>query len=44
MFHLDSNAFGYICAGVSNMDGYKGNTWSNLSFLLRLEYQGKTFR
>ena len=31
---LESNDFGFICAGVSNMGGYKRNAWYNLSYLL----------
>ena len=26
-FRLDSNDFGFICAGVSNVGGYEGNAW-----------------
>ena len=30
-FRLDSNYFGFISAGLSNMDGYERNAWYNLS-------------
>ena len=32
---LDSNDFRFICDGVSNMDGYKRNSWYSLSCLLK---------
>ena len=32
-FRLDSNDFGFIWAGVSNMVSYKTNVWYNLSCL-----------
>jgi len=34
-FHLDSNDFGFICADVSNVGGYKRSAWCNLSCLLQ---------
>jgi len=34
--HLDLNNFGFICAGVSNVCGYKRTAWNNLSCLLKL--------
>ena len=34
-FHLDSNDFDLICAGVSNVGGYRGNFWYNLNCLLQ---------
>ena len=40
--HLDSNDFGFIHAGVSNMVSYKRNVWYNLSCLLQTEHQRKT--
>ena len=33
-FLLDSNDFGFTCAGVSNVGGYKRNVWYNPSCLL----------
>ena len=32
-FRLDSNDFGLICAGISNMVSYETNVWYNLSCL-----------
>ena len=34
-FYLDSNDFGFICSGVSNVGGYKRSAWYNLSCLLQ---------
>ena len=34
-FRPDSNDFDFICAGVSNVDGYKRNVLYNLSCLLQ---------
>ena len=35
-FCLDSNGFGFICAGISNVGGYKRNAWYKLSCLLQI--------
>ena len=47
-FRLDSDDFGFIWAGVSNMVSYKTNVWYNLSCfvtnLLLFEHQQKTAR
>ena len=34
-FRLIWNDLGFICAGVSNVGGYKRNTWYNSSCLLQ---------
>ena len=34
-FRLDSNKIGFICAGVSNVGGYKRNDWYNPSCQLQ---------
>ena len=34
-FRLDSNDFGFICPGVSNVVSYKRNVWYNWSYLLQ---------
>ena len=35
-FRLDSNDFGFSCAGVSNVVSYKRNVWYYLSCLLQI--------
>ena len=34
-FYLDSHDIGFICAGISNVGGYKSNAWYNLSCTLQ---------
>ena len=36
MFRLDSNDFGFIFAGVSNVVSYRRNVWYNLSCVLQI--------